>query len=147
MPVNVADYGRDFLLKVILGQASMPATLFVAITTGAPDLGWDGTVLDDIEPSDTNYVRQEINNDDSFWTVPDGGFAVNLYPITFGIADADYVGEVTHWVLVTAGTAGEILLFGEFDESKSVLEGQAPSVPIGAMVLELSGPSIGELDE
>lgn len=145
MATNVTDYGRDFILNVITGQSTMPSSLFVALTTAPPDLGFDGDLLADIEPTDTNYTRMEISNNGSFWELADGGFTVSKDSVTFPAANADYPAEITHFALCTDATSGEVILYAEFSQSKQILETQQPVITAGILVLSLVGPSYGEL--
>lgn len=144
---NVTDYGADFLLGLITGQETMPATLYAALTTSSPDVGFDGTLLATIEPTDANYARILFDNDDTFWSAPDEGFVVNILNILFDAADDDYPSEITHFAVCTAVTLGEVILYGEFTESKPIFAGQEPDIAIGILSLGLSGPPVGELSQ
>lgn len=147
MSSNVTDYGAGFLLGVISRQETMPSTLYLALTTATPDVGWDGTLLADVEPVDINYARKSFTNSSAFWDAPADGLMVSLSAVLFDAADSDYLSEVTHYAMCTALTAGEVLFYGEFSESKPISAGQQPEVIAGLLSLGLAGPPLGELSQ
>lgn len=144
---NVTEYGANFFLGLITGQETMPANLWVALAVNTPDVGFDGTLLAGVEPSDANYARIMIDNDDTFWSTPEDGLVFSISNVLFDAADEEYLEEVTHYAICTAVTAGEVLYYGEFTESKPIGEGQEPDIVAGLLSLGMSGPPIGELSQ
>jgi len=139
MPTSITDYGADLVANIITGNATMPATLYVALCAGVPDTGFDGTVLDTIEPQDASYGRQSISMASSAWDVSSAGVCTSLVAVNYSVPAADW-GIITHWALCTAATNGEVFGYGEFDVARRVIAGAAFSIPIGGLAIGVGGP-------
>jgi hypothetical protein len=106
---------------------SLAATVYLALSTADP-LN-DGTGL--TEPSG-NYARQAI----SFSAAASRQIA-NAADITFPLAEAAW-GDVTHWAVCDAQTAGNVLARGQFDGTKTVSAGIAPKIYAGDIWIAIS---------
>lgn len=136
MPSRVTDYGCGAFLAIWLGQQEAPEQLWVALCTGEPGTGVDGTILADVEPSGAaGYARQSIATG-AAWSDPAGdNYATNLVPVSFGIPEADW-GLVDHYALCTAASAGQVYCYGEFDVPAVITATFTAAIPAGALRLQ-----------
>lgn len=139
MATGLADYGANTFTDWITGVSSPPSLFWVALCLSQPDAAFDGTVLATIEPSGGSYARRSINRGGAYWTPGDEG-SVSLAALTFPTATADW-GIITHYVFVTAATAGQVYGWGELDEPREVLNGAQIALPIGGVGIQLLSPS------
>jgi hypothetical protein len=110
------------------GTAYTPAaTLYLALSTADPSN--DDTGL--TEPSGT-YARQAIS-----FNAASGRQIENTADITFPEAEASW-GDVTHWAVCDAQTAGNVLARGQFDGTKTVSAGIAPKIYAGDIWIAIS---------
>lgn len=137
MATNVSDYGAAYWLGTLFGVNTVPSTYYVALVTEAPDQGYDGTML--VEPTDTAYARQAIAADATHWSAPDSGFISNLLVVSYPTPAVSW-GLITHFVLCSAATAGNIYAYGEFTTPQVVDASNALIIPIGGITMAVTGP-------
>lgn len=137
MSSQVTDWGAGALLAVLLAQASAPSQFWVALAGSEPGTAADGDSLADLEPPGAaGYARQSIATGGTAWSDPtDTGYATNLTAIDFGVPTADW-GALTHYVLCTAETGGQIWCYGEFDVPAHGSATWNISLPAGALRLQ-----------
>ena len=133
--MSISDYGSNLLLDSMLEVAALSATYYLALVNGEPEETDDGTDLD--EPTDAAYARQAIGTGATYWNASESGVASFKTAVTFPTATEDWP-VINYWVLCTAVTAGEIILWGDFDEGFQVLDTQVPVVPAEALTLTIA---------
>ena len=124
-----SDYLEDKLVDHITGTTSftMPVNVYMALCTAAPTDASTGTTI--TEAAYTSYARVECSDD---WNASSGGTATNSAAITFPAATGGSE-TLTHFVLVDASSAGNVLVHGALDASLAVSSGITPEVAIGSL--------------
>lgn len=130
MPVS--QTGEDLLLNAITGFESLPTTLYLALSKGVPEPFDNANSLP--EPT-SGYARQEVLQ--ANWTQSSSGSAVYSDAIQFPTATADW-GVIKTWVLCTALTGGNIVVWEEFDTPINVSNGQMLTIPAESFGLTVS---------
>lgn len=138
----------DFLLRA---QAySPPATLYVALCTSPPTAAAVGT-----EVTATGYTRAAVTSSLANWagtqstgstTASTGtsGLSTNNATITFGTPTVDVSGNVSHYMVMDASTAGNMLFFGTIVDSggtatpRTVAAGDGLSFAAGTLKVQLT---------
>lgn len=82
-------------------------------------------------PADSNYLRQQAN----FGAEPVNGRLLNTDEIRFPQFTAD-VGLVTHWAVMDAQTAGNVLYFGPLELARMVYMGDTFHVRLETLAIE-----------
>lgn len=130
---GASDYLENALLDHITGKTSYTKpTAYVALCTAAPTDASTGSTL--TEANYTGYARKQTAGSD--WDAASGGAVANAAAITF---DACTGGSstVTHFALVDASSAGNVLCWGALSASLAVSAGITPEFAIGALDLTL----------
>lgn len=142
MAAGVSDYGANLFTDVMTGWATMPATVYVAFCLQQPDTGYDGTVLQTIEPSTvgTSYARVAIDLITTKWIQAVGGSTQTTVDLTWAQASADW-GIITHYALTDDPTDGNLLCWGELAAAALIQLGDTATMPAGTIALGVSGPS------
>lgn len=109
----------------------------MALCTGDPGTGWDGTMLATIEPTDGSYARKPIVKGSSGWTLSPNGYVLNAVGVDFGVPAAPW-GVVTHYALTDALTDGNLLLFGEYAVPANATASYDVQIPPGGIVMALA---------
>lgn len=130
----MSDYLEGELIKHIFrtGSFTKPTALYVALFTAAPNDAGGGT-----EVSGGSYARAQLNPADANWTAPAGGDGQtdNASAITFPAPSANW-GQVTHFGIFDASTAGNLLFHGALTTPKTINNGDpAPSFGVGALAV------------
>lgn len=136
MPSGVSDYGAEAFLGVLLGIDADPGGFYVALCSAAPGPAADGTILATLEPTDTAYTRPFYATGPMNWAAS-GRYASNLNTVTFAAPTEDW-GYLTHLVLCTASSGGDIYGWSELNTPLTVVTGLAPYLPPGALITALS---------
>lgn len=136
--MSLSNYTEETVLGAFFkGETFVsPDTVYVGLTTTAIDDADDLTTID--EEADANYARQTITFGDI--TDNDGASEVkNDAIVTFPAYDADAASPVTYGFITDAqsGTTGNILAWFEFTESKQALAGEAVTIPVGDVAINL----------
>ncbi len=129
--------------QIFRGQAfSFPGTLYVALFTAAPSDAGGGT-----EVSGGSYARVAVACSLANWAGTQsagstsassgtGGTTSNNAAITFPAPSANW-GSITHFAIMDASTAGNMLVWGALGTAKTVNNGDpAPSFAIGALTYQ-----------
>lgn len=125
-----SDYLENEILDHILGGAdySRPAIVYLALCTAAPTDASTGSTI--TEATYTGYARKAITNNSTNFPAASGGAKSNGAEIAF----AECTGgssDVTHWALLDADTAGNVLYWGALTASKNISSGDTPKVAVG----------------
>lgn len=140
MAAGISDYGANLFVDVLTGWASMPATVYVALCLQQPDSGYDGTVLQGIEPpTSAAYARVALDMSTSRWTTAVNGSSATSVALSWAGASADW-GIVNHYALCDDPTAGNLICWGELASEVRVGVGDTATMPIGYIALGASGP-------
>lgn len=127
----------DHLLR---GTAyTAPGTLYVALYTAAPSDAGGGT---EITIGTNNYSRAAVVSSGSSWANTQasgtgvssgtGGLTSNSSAITFAVPSGSW-GTVTHFGILDAATAGNLLFQGALTVSQTVNTGNVVSFAAGAL--------------
>lgn len=127
MAGSLSNYAETAVLNHFFkGTAyTQPTNLYVALCTADP--GETGTGSTITEPSGNGYARTQCNT----WTVS-GGSVSNTGAVTFPTATGAW-GTVSHFVIVDASTAGNVIVQGTLNTSKSITAGDTPSFAAGTL--------------
>ena len=134
--MSLTDFGANTIIDAALGIQAMPATVYLALCYTQPDTATSGSTL--LEPSDASYARQSIATGSPAWTDSVSGVSTVNSAITFPVATEDW-NIVTHWAIVDALTAGNLILWGSFDSGYQILDGQRVSLPVNSIAISLTG--------
>lgn len=141
----MSNYLENKLIDAMFrGQAfTMPATIHIALFTAGPDDGAAGT-----EVSGGSYARVAVSSTLANWAGTQaagsttassgtGGTTSNNGAITFPAPTANW-GTVTHFALMDAASAGNVLFYGALNTSKTVNSGDAaPQFAAGALSVQI----------
>jgi len=137
---QATDYLENLLIDHLFRTRTFakPTALWVALFTGAPTDAGGGT-----EVTGGSYARVNLAPLDTNWTATQGGTSGNssgtngvtgnAVAITFPAPTADW-GVVTHFAIMDANTAGNMLIWDVLTVSRNIISGDpAPLFPIGAL--------------
>ena len=127
---GISNYGSDLFAGVLTGAYGMPTTLYLALALS--DVGPDHSGSQLTEPIDTAYARQEITMSADFWSFPASGVSHNKIAVTYPTTTTQW-GPINYWVVTTALTEGSIVFWSNFAQGIVVQEGNALTIPIGAI--------------
>lgn len=132
---SLSNYAENELLDHLFNAAYTPAaTIYLALATADPTDAATGASMNEVANSGS-YARTAI----TFGAAAAKSITQNA-TVTFPQASGSW-GTVTHWAIVDSAThgAGNVLAYGSFTTSKSVVSGNTPSVASGEVVVSLSG--------
>lgn len=121
--------------ELFRGVAYAAPDTYLALFTAAPGEAGGGT-----EVSGGSYARQLIENDGAtqpYWNAYAAGVYDNNGDITFPQATASW-GTITHWAIFDAVSAGNMLIYGALDESKTVGNNDTFKINSGALNLTMA---------
>ena len=121
--MSLSNYLELELLDHVIGQGSRdytPPTIYIALGTGADDTGLTG------EPSANAYARVAHAS----WTAAASRTLSNSGTVSFPQATGSW-GTLTHYAIFDAASAGNMLAWGSLAASKSVVDGNTPSIADG----------------
>lgn len=127
----ITQFGAASWAGIMYGIGALPDNFYVALLNDQPGDGWDGTVLQTLEPTDAAYARQPLATVTDF-TLAEGGFVINAVPLDYGSAGEDW-GNITHYGLTDDPLAGELWLASWFLDSIYVQAGSPVSLAIGSL--------------
>lgn len=130
---SFSDFLEDELLDHVLmkGAYTPPTNIFVALCTADPtDAGTGSTIT---EPA-SNYARVSTSGSD--WDAAASGATANATAIEFTQATGSW-GTITHFALVDAASAGNMLGHGALDTSKAIESGDTAKFAIGELDITL----------
>lgn len=120
---SISDYLELELLDHVFQAAAAytPPTVYIALCTADPGEAGTGTTIS--EPAGNGYVRKAH----ATWNAAASREITNNGVITFAQASGAW-GTITHYAIVDASTAGNMLAYGSLATSKSVVTGNTPSI-------------------
>lgn len=128
----------DHILRGQTFSPTVPASVYVALYTAAPSDAGGGT-----EVSGNNYARVAVSRALTSWagtqsagsTVASsgtGGVTSNNAAITFPVPSGSW-GTVTHFAILDATTAGNLLFHGALTVSQTINTGNTVSFAAGQL--------------
>jgi len=132
---SLSDFAENELLDhVCNGSYDPPATIYLALSTADP--ADDASGLS--EPSGNGYTRKAIafSAAASRKVEQDG-------QVAFDEATGAW-GTITHWAVMDADSAGNMLAHGAFSPSKEVVANNTPSVATTEVYVEFSAGEISD---
>lgn len=128
---SFTDYTENKVLDHIVGKTSftMPS-VWVALFTAAPSDTGGGT-----EATGGSYARKSTAGSD--WAAASGGATSNAAAITFVTPTGSW-GTITHFALMDASTAGNMLAWAPLTTPQAVGTGNTVSFAIGDLDITLS---------
>ena len=136
---NITTYAANKIQDHMLGTAeyTFPATVYLALYKASPTIA--GTQTNEVSGATaTAYARQAVDFDAAV-----AGACDNTSQITFTEAAAgDDWGTISHWAIMDALTAGNMLGFGEFtkapaDPHMHITAGMQYVIPAGALDMSI----------
>lgn len=128
--MSKSNYLELKVLDHVLGgpDYTRPATVYLAASTVDP--GESGSAL--AEPSGNNYSRVVLTNNSTNFPAASAGVKSNGTLISFPAATGAW-GVITHYALMDASSAGNILYRFTLTVSKAPTSGDTLTVPIGQL--------------
>lgn len=133
--MGMTEYGQNLALDCVLGNNTIPATLYLALTTAPPDDSDTGDLLD--EPLDSAYARQAISTG-AAWSEAESGISILSAAVDFPVATESWI-RIKYWALCTAATSGEVIMWAPFDIAYTIPAGQMLTIPAESIGISLSG--------
>lgn len=128
----LSNYLETALINHILRNTpyTTPGTsVYLALFTAAPGEAGGGT-----EVSGGSYARQQV----TAWNAPSGRATANTNVIAFPKATASW-GTITHVAIFDASTSGNLLVYGQLTESKTIGADDTFSIAAGDLDFSFSG--------
>jgi hypothetical protein len=126
-----SDYWENKILDHIFGKGNYtPPTIYVGLSTTDPTD--DGSGL--TEPSGNGYTRVQTFASD--WNAASNSTLDNSSDITFTQATGNW-GTITHFALLDAATAGNMLAYGVLSQPKSISESDTARFEAGDLDISL----------
>lgn len=133
----ITDFGCSLLAGLAVGIGSVPTDFYVALCTDEPGTGWDGTMLETIEPTDISYARKVLASGSSGWTLSPNGYVLNAVGLDFGVPAAPW-GVINHFALCDAITDGNLIYFGEYAVPANATTAYDIQIQPGGIVIALA---------
>lgn len=120
MPGSASDYLENAILDHVYGGVAYTpaATVYIALATAASD----GSLT---ELAGNGYARVAVTNDLTSWPAAVGGVKANGVTISFPTAAPGDWATATHFGILDAAVAGNLLGWGELDTPRTVTAGKA----------------------
>jgi hypothetical protein len=130
----LTDYGRSHIARVLTGQETTPATLYLALCTTSVVQADDGSTI--IEPTAVDYARQSIPMDGWNWSTPAYGEAFSYYTYEVVYYPSDMWGSIVGFALCDAATLGNIIHYGGIPDPLTMVAGATITVPAYALYIQ-----------
>ena len=137
---SLSNYAELKLLDHVFNTAYTPATtIYLGLATADPGETATGASANEVANSGS-YARTAI----TFGSAASRRSTQNA-TVTFPQATGSW-GTVTHWFIVDSATygAGNVLAYGSFAASKTIISGNTPSVASGETYVEFSAGYISD---
>lgn len=128
----ITEHGATQWAAVMFGLASLPATFYLAVLTGEPGEGWDGSVLATIEPDDPGVYARIGLDVPADWVLTDDGAVVNAVEVSFADPSLDW-GPIPFYALTDDLVAGQIWSYNWFLDPYYVQAGMGLTLPVGSI--------------
>lgn len=127
--MSASDYAENALLELVVGKTAFSTpTAYVALCTAAPTDASTGSTI--TEAAYTSYSR--VSTAGSDWNSASAGSIDNANAITFPKCTGGSE-TLTHFVIVDAASAGNVLLWGALDSSLAVSNNITPEFAAGTL--------------
>lgn len=128
MSAYPSSYIRDKILEKVLKNTNFtsPSSLYVALYTTDPTVDNTGT-----ECTGGSYARQSV----TFAAASGGSIASNLSVTFSSLATA----TITHYGILDASTAGNLILFGALPAEINVSSGDSVTIASGSITYSITG--------
>lgn len=115
-----SDYLENAVLDHVLGgpNYSRAATVYIGLYSADPTDAGTGAEL-----AGNGYARVAVTNDATNWPAAAGGAKANGAQVTFPLATGADWDEATHFGVLDANAAGNLLYGGPLQTPKTVLVG------------------------
>lgn len=132
--MSKSDFLENKVLDHVLGGGdyTRPATVYVALYSTDPTDANSGTEL-----SGSGYARVAVTNDATNWPAAVAGSKSNANAIEFPTATADWT-QASHFGILDASTAGNLLYSGALTTAKTVLNGDVARFAAGSLTISES---------
>lgn len=139
MAGSFADFAENTVLDELFGGTNYapPATLYVALFTARGTDNQSDAGTNFVEVTGGSYVRKSVTNNLTNFPAAVSGAKSNGVAITFASATADW-GTVIACGIYDAVTAGNLLAWSDFTQSKVISNTDQAIISIGAMAITLS---------
>ena len=137
---SITDFLENELLDhVFNGSYTAPTNIYLALATADPTDAATGASMNEVANANA-YARTEITVG-----VASSRRVTQDAVVTFPQATGSW-GTVTHWAIVDTNTygSGNVLAHGAFNDSKSIVNGNTPSVASGEVYVEFSAGEISD---
>lgn len=129
--MSASDYAENALLELMTGKTAFSTpTAYVALCTAAPDDTSTGSTI--TEAAYTSYAR--VSTAGSDWNSASGGSIDNANAVTFPKCTGSSA-TVTHFAIVDASSAGNVLLWGALDASLAISTNITPEFAAGTLTI------------
>lgn len=132
---SLSNYAENALLNHITKNSAYTpvATVYLALCTADPTDAGTGASMNEVANSGS-YARTAIT-----FGAAASRRVTQSGAVTFPAATGSW-GTVTHWAVVDSAThgAGNLLAYGAFGSSKSIVSGNTPSVASGAVYVDIT---------
>lgn len=132
---SLTNYAENALTEHLFTETaySPAATIYLALATGDPGETATGASMNECANSGA-YARKAIT-----FGAASSRRVTQSGTVTFDEATGSW-GTVSHWAIVDSGThgAGNVLAYGAFAVSKSVVSGNTPSVASSEVYVEIT---------
>lgn len=107
----ITDYQADRENNMLFGRRQVEAHKNYYLALSSTAINKNGTGL--TEPTDKNYSRVLIPNDDCNFITSSGGVTKNAALIEFNISTKAWENPITHWAIMDSLKGGRILYYDE----------------------------------
>lgn len=130
--MSASNYLENALLDHVFGNStySAPANIYIALCTTAPTDASTGSTI--VEANYTGYARKSTSASD--WDAASSGSIDNGGELAFAACTGGS-STVTHFALVDADAAGNVLFWGELTAQLAVSNGITPKFAAGALAV------------
>ncbi len=131
---SLADYAELKLLDHVFNTAYTPAsTIYLGLCTADPTDAATGASCNEVSNANS-YARTAIT-----FGAASSRRVTQSGTVTFPTATGSW-GTVTHWVILDTATygSGNVLAHGSFSVSKSIVNGNTPSIASGVVYVDVT---------
>lgn len=133
--MSFSNYLEKAALDHIFNKAALTApTIYIALLTATPTDASTGSTI--TEPSGNAYARKVTAAADWNVATTPGGTTTNLNALSFVAATGSW-GTITHFALVDASSAGNMLAWGVVTPSQAVVSGNTVTFDAGTLSVAL----------
>jgi hypothetical protein len=136
VPSSITTYAAGRWLPILFGIGTTPTNYWVGMVLQPPGVNDDGSSVLAFEPQDSAYHRQVMSLGPSWWDANDNGTVSNHSDINFDVPNVGW-GYLTHVILCDDEFLGNLYSWGALRNPQNVLQGVAPTIPAGSLILSM----------